>query len=106
MPLICPICPPAGALSPANRVNSPCNSGGLYGFRCHRPSRRPETGQHPLGLRGRVDAIMGQEDPGMSSITRKVVVSLSLVVFVFVAAGYVLGRSSDDKAFRALTVYS
>jgi carboxyl-terminal processing protease len=42
----------------------------------------------------------------MSSITRKVVVSLSLVVFVFVAAGYVLGRSSDDKAFRALTVYS
>jgi len=42
----------------------------------------------------------------MSSITKKVVVSLSLVVFVFVAAGDVLGRSSDDKSFRALTVYS
>jgi carboxyl-terminal processing protease len=42
----------------------------------------------------------------MSSVTRKVVVVLSLVVFAFVAVGYVLGRSSDDRAFRALTVYS
>jgi carboxyl-terminal processing protease len=42
----------------------------------------------------------------MSSITRKIVVVLSLVVFAFVAVGYVLGRSSDDRAFRALTVYS
>lgn len=31
---------------------------------------------------------------------------LSAVVFVFVAVGYVRGRSADDKAFRALTVYS
>src|SRR5271168_2778067 len=42
----------------------------------------------------------------MSSVTRKVVVILSVVVFAFVAVGYVLGRSSDDRAFRALTVYS
>jgi len=42
----------------------------------------------------------------MSSVTRKVVVIFSVVVFAFVAVGYVLGRSSDDRAFRALTVYS
>ena len=41
----------------------------------------------------------------MSSLTKNVVVVLSVVVFGFVAVGYVRGRSSDDKAFRALTVY-
>ena len=41
----------------------------------------------------------------MSSLTKKLVVMLSMVVFGFVAVGYVRGRSSDDKAFRALTVY-
>ena len=41
----------------------------------------------------------------MSSLTKKVVVMLSMVVFGFVAVGYVRGRSSDDKAYRALTVY-
>ncbi len=41
----------------------------------------------------------------MSSLTKKLVVVLSEVVFAFVAVGYVRGRSSDDKAFRALTVY-
>lgn len=42
----------------------------------------------------------------MSSVTRNIVIVLSAVVFGFVAVGYVRGRSSDDKAFRALTVYS
>ena len=42
----------------------------------------------------------------MSSLTKKLVVVLSAVVFAFVAVGYVRGRSSDEKAFRALTVYS
>ncbi|MGA3295066.1 MAG: S41 family peptidase [Candidatus Acidiferrales bacterium] len=42
----------------------------------------------------------------MSSSTRNVVIVLSAVVFGFVAVGYVRGRSSNDKAFRALTVYS
>ncbi len=42
----------------------------------------------------------------MSSAIKRIVVLLSLVVFAFVAVGYVMGRSSDDKAFRALTVYS
>ena len=41
----------------------------------------------------------------MSSLTRKIVIVLSAVVFGFVAVGYVRGRSSDEKAFRALTVY-
>ncbi|HUA00045.1 MAG TPA: S41 family peptidase [Candidatus Aquilonibacter sp.] len=42
----------------------------------------------------------------MSSLTRNIVILLSAVVFGFVAVGYVRGRSSDDKSFRALTVYS
>src|ERR1700722_3609961 len=42
---------------------------------------------------------------GMSSLTKKIVVVLSVIVFGFVSVGYVRGRSSDDKAFRALTVY-
>jgi len=42
----------------------------------------------------------------MSPLARKFVVSASLLVLVYVSAGYVLGRSSDDKAFRALTAYS
>jgi carboxyl-terminal processing protease len=46
-----------------------------------------------------------EKDTGMSSLTKKVVVMLSVIVFGFVAVGYVRGRSSDDKAYRALTVY-
>jgi carboxyl-terminal processing protease len=42
----------------------------------------------------------------MSSLTRKIVIILSVAIFAFVAVGYVRGRSSDEKAFRALTVYS
>ena len=42
----------------------------------------------------------------MSSLTKKIVIVLSAIVFAYVTTGYVLGRSSDDKAFRALTVYS
>jgi carboxyl-terminal processing protease len=42
----------------------------------------------------------------MSPLARKVVIAASLLVLVYVSAGYVLGRSSDDKAFRALTAYS
>lgn len=42
----------------------------------------------------------------MSSQIRKLVVICSLLIFAFVAVGHVLGRSADDKAFRALTVYS
>ena len=42
----------------------------------------------------------------MSSPTRKIVIVLSLVVFGYVTAGYVLGRSPDSKSYRALAAYS
>jgi len=42
----------------------------------------------------------------MSPLTKKIVIAVSVVVLAYVTAGYVLGRSSDDKAFRALTAYS
>jgi carboxyl-terminal processing protease len=43
----------------------------------------------------------------MSSLTKKIVIALSLLVLAYVTAGYVRARSSsDDKAFEALTVYS
>jgi carboxyl-terminal processing protease len=42
----------------------------------------------------------------MSPLAKKIIVASSLVVLIYVSAGYVLGRSSDDKAFRALTAYS
>jgi carboxyl-terminal processing protease len=42
----------------------------------------------------------------MSSLVKKIVVALSVFVIAYVTTGYVLGRSSDDKAFRALTVYT
>src|ERR1700693_2749971 len=42
----------------------------------------------------------------MSPLIKRTVIALSVVVFAYVTSGYVLGRSSDDKAFRALTVYS
>jgi carboxyl-terminal processing protease len=43
----------------------------------------------------------------MSSLTKKIVIVLSLLVLAYVTTGYVRARSSsDDKAFEALTVYS
>ena len=42
----------------------------------------------------------------MSSLSKKIVVILSVVVFAYVGAGYVLAHSTDDKAYQALTVYS
>jgi carboxyl-terminal processing protease len=42
----------------------------------------------------------------MSSLAKKIVVGISVVVICYVAAGYMLGKSSNDNAFRALTVYS
>ena len=60
-----------------------------------------------LAARARNRAGEGTErDRVMSPLARKIIVALSVIVFAYVTAGYVLGRSSDDKAFRALTVYS
>jgi len=41
----------------------------------------------------------------MSRLARITIVTLSVVVFLYVSLGYVLGRASDDKAYRSLTVY-
>lgn len=42
----------------------------------------------------------------MSSLSKKIVVVLSIVVFAYVGVGYVMAHASDDKAYQALTVYS
>jgi carboxyl-terminal processing protease len=42
----------------------------------------------------------------MSRLTRQIALALSIPVMAYVAAGYVLGRSTDDKVYRSLTVYS
>ncbi|MGA6959229.1 MAG: S41 family peptidase [Candidatus Acidiferrales bacterium] len=43
----------------------------------------------------------------MSPLGKKIVVGFSILLVAYVATGYMLGRtSSDDKAYRALTVYS
>ncbi|MGA8673912.1 MAG: S41 family peptidase [Candidatus Acidiferrales bacterium] len=43
----------------------------------------------------------------MSPFGKKIVVGLSILVVAYAATGYMLGRSNnDDKAYRALTVYS
>ncbi len=42
----------------------------------------------------------------MSSLSKKIVVILSVVVFAYVGVGYLLAHSTDDKAYQALTVYS
>jgi carboxyl-terminal processing protease len=42
----------------------------------------------------------------MNPLWKKVVLGVSILVVAYVATGYMLGRSNDDKTFRALTVYS
>src|SRR5271154_6071720 len=42
----------------------------------------------------------------MNSFTKKTLVVVSAGIFVYVTAGYVLGKSQDNSSFRALTVYS
>src|ERR1700685_1343913 len=41
----------------------------------------------------------------MSRLARITVVTLSVVVFLYVGLGYVLGKTTDDKSYRSLTVY-
>ncbi len=41
----------------------------------------------------------------MSRLAKLVVLTLSLVVFSYVALGYVLGKTGEDKTYRSLTVY-
>jgi carboxyl-terminal processing protease len=41
----------------------------------------------------------------MSRLARISIVTLSVVVFLYVGLGYVLGKSNDDKAYRSLNVF-
>jgi carboxyl-terminal processing protease len=41
----------------------------------------------------------------MSRLARITVVTLSVVVFLYVGLGYVLGKSNDDKSYRSLSVF-
>jgi len=41
----------------------------------------------------------------MSRLARISIVALSVVVFLYVGLGYVLGKTSDDKSYRSLSVY-
>ncbi len=42
----------------------------------------------------------------MSRLAKKIVLSLSVLVFAYVAIGYVLGKTANDKTYRSLTVFS
>ena len=41
----------------------------------------------------------------MSRLARISVVTLSVIVFLYVGLGYVLGKSNDDKSYRSLSVF-
>src|SRR6202161_2959477 len=41
----------------------------------------------------------------MSRLARICVVTLSVIVFLYVGLGYVLGKTNDDKSYRALSVF-
>jgi len=41
----------------------------------------------------------------MSRLARVAIVTLSVIVFLYVGLGYVLGKTSDDKTYRSLSVF-
>src|SRR6266436_3965728 len=41
----------------------------------------------------------------MSRLARISIVTLSVVIFLYVGLGYVLGKTSDDKSYRSLSVF-
>ena len=41
----------------------------------------------------------------MSRLARISIVTLSVVVFLYVGLGYVLGKTTDDKSYRSLSVF-
>jgi len=41
----------------------------------------------------------------MTRLARVSIVTLSVVIFLYVGLGYVLGKTSDDKAYRSLSVF-
>lgn len=41
----------------------------------------------------------------MNRLSKFIIISLSLIVFLYVGIGYVLGRTGDEKTYKSLTVY-
>ncbi|HJY86437.1 MAG TPA: hypothetical protein VKE24_06320, partial [Candidatus Acidoferrales bacterium] len=41
----------------------------------------------------------------MNRLAKGIVISLSVLVLSYIALGYVLGKTSDDKTYRSLTVF-
>ena len=41
----------------------------------------------------------------MSRLARVAIVTLSVIIFLYVGLGYVLGKTSDDKSYRSLSVF-
>src|SRR6266849_7475379 len=50
------------------------------------------------------EKIRGQQT--MSRLARVSIVTLSVVIFLYVGLGYVLGKTTDDKSYRSLSVFS
>ena len=48
---------------------------------------------------------MNEANNNMSRLARISVVTLSVVVFLYVGLGYVLGKTTDDKSYRSLSVF-
>ena len=42
----------------------------------------------------------------MNRVTRAIVLSVSILVLGYVSMGYVLGRTNEDKTYRALSVFT
>src|SRR5580700_1164056 len=57
------------------------------------------------GIRNR-GASEAEKGKNMSRLVKRVVLSLSVLVFAYVAMGFMLGRTNDDKTYRTLTVFS
>src|SRR5258708_6988269 len=71
-------------------------------------SNRPRIATHLVGqscYHNRAFILMIEAKTNMSRLARISVVTLSVIVFLYVGLGYVLGKSSDDKSYRSLSVF-
>src|SRR5438270_11944448 len=46
-----------------------------------------------------------EANKNMSRLARVSIVTLSVVIFLYVGLGYVLGKTNDDKSYRSLSVF-
>src|SRR5258708_15877258 len=71
-------------------------------------SNRPRIATHLVGqscYHNRAFILMIEAKTTMSRLARISIVALSVVVFLYVGLGYVLGKTSDDKSYRSLSVF-